>query len=118
MTNASHFSVKQTDGKITLKIKAVSAFGEVISLQKPCTYFTHERLVFWIDTEFYYPTFEITTVTQGWLTLKFNYLSYAMGPDLVQLRLLDGVLLANGILVEYYSNDNLLGEPFDRRIVT
>ena len=31
---------------------------------------------------------------------------------------MDGVLLANGILVEYYSNDNLLGEPFDRRIVT
>jgi hypothetical protein len=31
---------------------------------------------------------------------------------------LDGVLVQNGILVEYFSNDNLLGEPFLKRVVS
>ena len=29
---------------------------------------------------------------------------------------MDGALMENGIYVEFYSNDNLLGEPFERTI--
>lgn len=100
-----------------MKIRALSPFGEEITLQAPCDYFKHERLVYWIDTEVYQPTFLTTSLSNGWLTLSMVFDSSPTPPTSIHLRLLDGSLLANGILVEYYSNDNLLETAFTRRIV-
>jgi hypothetical protein len=71
------------DDQVVLKVRAVSPFGELIKLEKPCSYFKHERLIYWIDTEVRYPTFDTTSVSSGWLTLKFDYLTYSDKPSAV-----------------------------------
>ena len=91
----------------------MSPFGQPINLSQTCTYFKHERLIYWIETSDL--TFEGTHVEDEWLKIPMSFNS-AM-PKTLHFRLLDGVLVESGVLVQYFSNDNLLGRPLETKVL-
>jgi hypothetical protein len=46
-----------------------------------------------------------TKVVESWLEIEL------VRTESVRFILVDGLLLENGMLVKYYTNDNLIGEP-------
>lgn len=46
-----------------------------------------------------------TNVVDNWLEIT------VLQTESVRFILVDGLLLENGMLVKYYTNDNLIGEP-------
>ena len=98
---------------VEIKILAVSPFGQPIELANSCSYFKHERLIYWVEsTE---PQFDQSAIINNYLQLNMHF---SVIPKTLHFRLLDGVLAESGVLVKYYANDNLLCEPLATKIMT
>ncbi len=78
-----------------------------------CSYFKHSRLIYLV---YLYQSgikkdFNLDLIhTDSWL--QFSLTHVLQGDLSVEYVLYDGLLMENGLLFEYYLNDNLLGQPF------